>query len=177
DLHRHVEEDQSGKEQEAEGGKLEQVICEQVAQQDGARANGRQTVAPQAATFALHHGLYAQSKEAAAHDVQRNDGPKHVRHDVGVAAGDQTGISEQENQREEEGEKERHLGAHHQPDGHQRNANSGHGQCSILLPVISKKTSSRLGRAMCKSTSALSSDSRKRTKAARVKAAGWAWKK
>src|SRR5208337_2876211 len=177
DLHRHVEENQSGKEQEADGGKLKQVIGEQVAQQDSARANGRQTVAPQAATLALHHGLHAQSKEPAAHDVQRNDGPKHVGHHVGVAAGDQTGISEQENQREEEGEKERHLGAHHQPYRQQRNAKRGHGQCSILLPVISTNTSSRLGWAMCKSTRALSSDSKKRTKAAMAKAAGWAWRK
>jgi hypothetical protein len=88
----------------AEKSKRPMVICQQVAQQHGARANGGQTIPPQAAALALHHGLHAQSPETAAHDVQRDDGPEHVGHNVGVAVSDQTGISEEENQGEEEGE-------------------------------------------------------------------------
>ena len=46
-------------------------------------------------------------------------------HDQRIAPRKNTRVNKQENQRKEKGKKQRNLGAHHQLDRHERNANGG----------------------------------------------------
>jgi hypothetical protein len=88
------------KSQQGDGGEFQQIIGQEAAQYHGARTNRCQTIAAQAAPFALHHRLHSQPPETASHKLECNHRAKHVDHGFRFAACEYSRINKQKNDRE-----------------------------------------------------------------------------